>query len=330
MFALFYSNDFCLFLALGGLAILGSVIQNNDGFDAPEDGQRKPANARKGRRQREERGLPRDQALRDLARTYLEVQARLWPQLVKDRVVPRLTDANVAKMATAFKRGFLGKEIDAFESNITGAPWSALAAGYIRFSSGKSSPRSLPQQLRLMLEKAHQNGHFIAWQHVFADASITGTTAARSGYELAETALQVADHGIEVIYVDELGRASRDMVETMLLGRLVERLHKRLIGVSDGFDTEMPMWKTVLSIFGALQEWSIDQLRAKVNRGMDDAFRRGTNTGLPAIGYKVTPAVDAQGNPIFGKDGERLNMLVVHEEAAPYVRLVFELYADKG
>ena len=38
-----------------------------------------------------------------------------------------------------------------------------------------------------------------------------------------------------------------------------------------------PMWKTLLAIFAALQEWFVDQLREKVNRGMSDAFQEGKN-----------------------------------------------------
>ena len=56
---------------------------------------------------------------------------------------------------------------------------------------------------------------------------------------------------------------------------------KRMIGVSDGFDSDVTMSKMQLAMFAALQEMFIDQLRSGVVRGMDDAFRQGTNTGLP-------------------------------------------------
>jgi site-specific DNA recombinase len=138
------------------------------------------------------------------------------------------------------------------------------------------------------------------------------------------------EDGIEVLYIDGIGRASRDMVEALSLGKLVEQSAKRMIGVSDGFDSEVTMSKMQLAMFAALQEMFIDQLRSGVNRGMHDAFRRGTNTGLPAIGFKLSPAVDPEGKQLFGKDGDPLNMLVVDRRMARYVKLAFRLFGERG
>ncbi len=105
---------------------------------------------------------------------------------------------------------------------------------------------------------------------------------------------------------------------------------KRLVGVSDGFDTNLPMSKLMLSIFAALQEWFIDQLRSKVNRGLDDAFDLGGNLGMPAIGYKLVPLISKEGAPIFGKDGQPMNTLAIDEIQSKYVLLAFELYTVQG
>ena len=133
-----------------------------------------------------------------------------------------------------------------------------------------------------------------------------------------------------MLYIDEIGRASRDGVEAMRLGRLVESRRKRLIGVSDGFDSTAPMSKLMLSIFATWQEWFIDQLRCKVHRGMEDAFDRGTNLHAPSVGYQLVPAVDAHGRPLFGQDGEQLNMKVILEEERLQVLSAFEGYGLRG
>jgi DNA invertase Pin-like site-specific DNA recombinase len=279
------------------------------------------------RRRRADRGLPKDEALRDLARTYLETARRLWPDLVRAGTLPAPDDDVLAAMANQFRDLFLEGTI-AGSAGAEAIPSGAeLASSYLRYSDDSSNPRSLDQQLRLQLERAQHNGHFIPWAYVFADAAVTATTAARRGYELAKQALAMDE--IKVLYIDEIGRASRYAIEALRLGRLVEQLGKRMIGVSDGFDSELPTSKIILSLFAMLQEWFIDQWRSKVNRGMDDAFRRGTNLHPPSIGYKLQPAADGQGRPLYGKDGKKLMMKVIDEQEAGHVLEAFQLFGLK-
>ena len=309
------------FLAVGSL--FAGVVhgKNSEEDNAPKQGLKR-------RRRPEERGLPDDEALCDLAWTYLEAQHRLWPELAQQGVLPPLTKIAATRSARQFKDRFL----DEFDLELSELPesdsWDALAAAYLRYSCDKSNPRSLCQQLELILNRAQGNKHFIPWRFVFADAAVTGTTSNRRGYELAKEALADADMKIEILYLDEIGRASRDSVESLRLGQTLQRLRKRLIGVSDGFDSRSEMSKMMLSMFAMLQEWFIDQLRSKVNRGMSDSHERGTNRRPPPFGNKLVPAVDSHGNPLYGRDGDRLNMQVVNEDEAPHVRLAFTLFVD--
>lgn len=280
------------------------------------------------RRTREERGLPSNKALQSLARTYLETQQRLWPELVGQEL-PAINKKNIDELGKQFTQAFLKGEIIAFCAASRHPRWKAIAAAYLRYSCDNSNPRSLDQQLRLSLERAKQNDHFIPWMYVFADAAVSGTTAARTGYSLVKDALCSDSLCISAMYIDEIGRASRDMVESLSLGRLMEQQEKRLVGVSDGFDTINPMWKTMLSVFAALQEWFVDQLRAKVKRGMDDAFDRGDNTHAPGIGYKLVPTLDAYGQPVIKANGRQKKSAVIDGDTNHYVLLAFRLYAER-
>lgn len=145
----------------------------------------------------------------------------------------------------------------------------------------------MDQQLGLVLAKAREKGHFLPWGLVFADAAISGTTSDRAGYRLAKRALGV--EGLAAMYIDEIGRASRDNVETLRLGRLVARTGKRLIGVSDGFDSDNAASKMMLSIFGMVHECFVDQLQSKVHRVMDDAFERGRTSTRRPSGISSSP-----------------------------------------
>ena len=86
---------------------------------------------------------------------------------------------------------------------------------------------------------------------------------------MAKASIEDDSLNIAVLYLDEIGRASRDTIEALRLGQLIAIKKKRLIGVSDGFDSDSEMSKIMLSIFAAVQEWFIDQLRSKVYRGID-------------------------------------------------------------
>ncbi len=281
-----------------------------------------------GRKRRPGRGLPSDEALRDLASTYLQSQRSLWPELASDGRLPCPDAGVISAMAEQFRDRFLSGVVEPFASPVGKAAWVGLACSYLRYSCDNSNPRSLDQQLRLQLERARRDGRFIPWAWVFADAAVTGTTADRRGYEMAKLALTV--EALDVLYIDEIGQASRDAIEALRLGRLVERRGKRLMGVSDGFDSASPTSKLMLAMFATLQEWFIDQLRSKVHRGMDDAFGRGTNIHPPSLGYRLDPASDASGRPLYGKDGERLKMKAIDDGEAGIVLEVFQGFARQG
>ena len=231
-------------------------------------------------------------------------------------------------MARDFRARFLGANVK--DRNAAVPKGAIIASVYLRYSSEKSNPRSLIQQLQRCLKKAHSNKHFIPLDCVFADAAVTGMTAGRRGYEMAKASLTDASAAVQVLYIDEIGRASRDAIEALTLGRFITSLHKRFIGASDGFDSELPMSKMMLSVFAMLHEWFIDQLRSKVNRGLDDAFEIGGNLGLPATGYKLKPLTDENDRVVCGKDGVPRQTLAVDDEQKQYVLLAFDLYAEKG
>ena len=238
-----------------------SSVKNHNQPKNGNNSKAKPKRKRKKtRRKPAERGLPLPENLESLARTYLENQHRLWPELIGKELPEKIDEATIARMVNGFQETFLEGEVAGF-TRISLIEF-LIAAAYLRYSCDQSNPRSLNQQLALSLEKGKQENYFIPWQFVFADAAVSGTTADRTGYKLVKMAMSHEDYEIDAMFIDEIGRASRDMVEALGLGRLLEHHDKFLIGVSDGFDMRVPMWKYMLSMFAAMQEWFVDQLKA--------------------------------------------------------------------
>ena len=272
------------------------------------------------------RGLPDDKSRLQLAQTYLKIQTRLWPELVKRGVLSKRGNAQV--MADEFRQAFEAGRWNPFEPPQGMPCWQGLGTAYLRYSDENSNPRSLDQQLLNVLEKAKKEGIFIPWRYVFADAAVTGTIAARRGYQLAKRLIQSTDDQVDVLMIDEIGRASRDAVEALQLGRIIDSSRKRMIGAVDGFDSALPGSRMQLHIYAMVHEYFVDQLREKVRRGMRDGFAQGKNIYPTAAGYKLVEVRDPDGNLVLGDDDAVVKERVIDDRWAPSIVDAFRWYAD--
>jgi site-specific DNA recombinase len=128
----------------------------------------------------------------------------------------------------------------------------------------------------------------------------------------------------------ELGRAARDLIESVRLGRLLERQGRRLVGCSDGYDSSLPQWKQTLTFNAMIHETFVHQLREKVDRGMRDKFDRGGNIRPPSFGYKLVDAMDASGNLLRDHQGQPIREKVVGELEDKWVKTAFEIFVRQG
>ena len=158
-------------------------------------------------------GLLDPGTLRDLAQTYLEIQRDRWPELARRGLLPKATPKAAERLGAEFEERFRDGEVSAAGRLLSDPPWAELGAAYLRFSDDHSTPRSLAQQFRNVLTRAAADGLFVPWEYVFADAAVTGTVAARRGYQACKGLLRRKEAGLGRLYIDEVGRASRDAVE---------------------------------------------------------------------------------------------------------------------
>ena len=280
---------------------------------------------------REEWGLPPREALRSLARTYLEQQAVHWPGLLGTAAVPEATEATIDAMAAAFERRFRTQLIDAFEPAGVPARWRSLGGAYTRFSDEGSNPRSLNQQLVNILARARRDDVFIPWAYVCGDAAISGTLACRRGYLLLKTIVeQRSKTQVEWLVIDELSRTNRNVIESLRLNELVRRAGVRLVGASDSFDSASEQSKILLSIMATMHEMQIDQNASRVKRGMGDAFEQGRLVQPPGFGYRLVPFVDANGNPVKTRKGTDAKRAEINPEEAAWIVRGAEMIAHEG
>jgi DNA invertase Pin-like site-specific DNA recombinase len=303
---------------------------SNDAGQAGGDSSSSPSTGR-GRVRSADFGLPERSGLMGLARTYLETQARLWQELVGTAAVPAADAATIAAMADDFEQRFRTQSVDNFNHGAMPRIWTALGLAYLRFSDENSNPRSLDQQLLNVLNRARRDGVFVPWQYVLADAAVSGTLACRRGYTLAKTLVeQRAESGVAWFLIDDLSRMSRNTIESLRLGELASETGVRVVGASDGFDSANPQSSLLLPVLGSMNEAFITQLRSKVKRGMDDAFRRGDNIQPPGVGYRMVTVTNPDGSPVITHKGTLEKRAEIDPEAAAWIVRGAEMIAREG
>jgi len=265
-----------------------------------------------------------------LAAVWLETQRKLWPLLAEGYLLQPASPEQISHMSGLFVTRFIEKRIDPFVVGNDVKSWQRLGTAYLRYSSTQQNPRSLDDQLTLQLHRAQANKVFIPWEYVFADAAVTGVVNNRTGYNLCKLLMQREGPGaVDVLYVDELSRASRDGVETLLLGTLVENLGKRIIGVSDGFDSSDESSRMKLHFFAMFNEQFVTQHRQRVMRGRDGARRRGGVVGRIALGLKAVPIIDGHGAPVKGRQHKCLSTYAIDEENRHIIELLAKRFVDE-
>ena len=154
-------------------------------------------------------------------------------------------------------------------------------AAYARYSSDAQREASLEDQLRNC--RAWCAKHGLAAPTEFTDAAVSGARLDRAGYQrlLAEI------HRYDVLLVDDLSRLGRDKDE---VGKTVKRLTfsgVRLVGVSDGVDTQRRGHKVEVGLRGLMSELYLDDLADKTHRGLTGRALSGASAGGLPYGYRV-------------------------------------------
>jgi len=203
-------------------------------------------------------------------------------------------------------------------------------AVYSRFSSQLQRDTSIEDQVARCRRYVDERG----WrqpddEHVFADEAISGSTAARPGYQAMLAGVE--GQAFDVLVVDDASRLSRDNEDTAALMKRLAFYGVGLVAISDGVDTlaNPKSAALIMGVKGALNEEFLRDLAEKTRRGISGQVERGFSPGGLPYGYTSRPVygdpprLDRYGQPI--PVGYRRE--VVPEEAR-IVKRVFQLYAD--
>lgn len=198
------------------------------------------------------------------------------------------------------------------------------AAIYARYSGDKQRETSIDDQVRNCTRFAEHER--LETVHVFYDKAVSGSTRARPGYlEMRESA---SSGGFDVLLVDDLSRLSRDDYEMKGLLRSFTWQGLRVVGVTDGYDSDRKGHKIHAGFKGLMNEMFLDDLRERTHRGMTGQALKGYNCGGRTYGYRNVPIEDPGRTDAHGRPAVVAVRYEIDPAQAEIVRRIHAWYAD--
>ncbi len=193
---------------------------------------------------------------------------------------------------------------------------------YARVSTDAQSQHSTIDQIRQCKTfVANRCGQVVA---VYRDEAISGSDVSRSDYQRLKS--DAFAGRFDAIVVDDLSRIGRDMPEFVTLCRDLADHGVVLCSIADGIDTSNPSSKIPLYFKGIMNELFLDDLKAKVVRGLRGQFNRGYSTGGRIYGYRTEQVLDPSGaHDKFGRPKRLGCEIHVDPKQAEIVRRVFDM-----
>ncbi|MDB6061778.1 MAG: Recombinase [Verrucomicrobiaceae bacterium] len=185
------------------------------------------------------------------------------------------------------------------------------AAIYCRYSTDRQRETSIDDQVRVCRFFADREGWEIVSKR--SDEEVSGSTPVNARIGGAALLTDAMAARFDVLLLEGLDRLSRDLVEQETIVRRLEYQGIRIVGVSDGYDSNSAGKKIHRGMRGLINEIYLDDLRHKTHRGQSGQVARGYSAGGGGYGYRSTH--DGQGY-----------LIEIVEDEAQWVRWVFDQF----
>lgn len=188
--------------------------------------------------------------------------------------------------------------------------WTALYVRLSRDDENEGDSNSIAHQIEILTKYAKDHG--ITSYKVYKDDGYSGTSFKRPGFQ--EMMADIEAGLVSMVIVKDMSRFGRNYLEVGLYTEIrFPEMGVRFIAVNDGVDSDDQMGNDFTPFRNIINEWYAKDTSKKIravfrNKGMSGQ-RLSTNA---PYGY------------IRGEDGH----LLVDEETAPVVELIFQLCAE--
>lgn len=172
--------------------------------------------------------------------------------------------------------------------------------------------QSIQNQKSMLISYALSQG----WEiyNIYSDDDYKGSDRNRPAFR--QLMQDAENRKFNIVLCKSQARFTRELelVEKIIHGQFVE-WGIRFVGYADNADTAVAGNKKARQINGLVNEWYLEDLSDNIRTVLTDHRKKGMHIGAFALyGYQ--------------KDPEQKGHLIIDEEAAEVVRLVFKLYAD--
>lgn len=201
---------------------------------------------------------------------------------------------------------------------------------YARFSSDEQNATSIDDQFESSRGFSKQRG-LPAPDRLLKDEGVSVKDGMAPSFK---SLLDMVRGGeVRMIFVDEISRISRVTEDILHVQRILRYRRVPLWSVHEGIDITDENADIHVLFAGHKNQAASRDARHRIKRSMDGNIRRGLSNGDVTIGYKsialTGEEIAERRLPPRGKDNRPYKKIVVDEESAKVVRLIFHLFVDE-
>ena len=199
-------------------------------------------------------------------------------------------------------------------------------AAYCRVSTKSDDQENSFENQKSYFEREYQNNPDYTLYDIYADKGITGTTLQKrpdfnrmltdTGLDIENGYKIIAKPKFDLIVTKNTSRFARNMSVDIIL-KALEQNHVYVYFLDLNLSTEKPENITLIQVIFSIDERESRDKSKKVLFGLEESIKKGNiHTNGRLFGYKYYPRPE--------------NRLEIIEREAEVVRLIFDLYANKG
>lgn len=176
------------------------------------------------------------------------------------------------------------------------------AIGYVRVSTEKQVETGVSLDAQINKIKAWASLNDYELIHIYKDEGVSGASLNKRD-EMNEALKNVKKGMAFVCY--SLSRMSRDTVDTIKIGRIIEKKGADLVSLSEKIDTTGASGKMIFNMLAVLNQFERDQVSERTQLAMQ--FKKSKNQAYSPTPYGYT----RQGNELLINKQEAVNVLKI-------------------
>ena len=199
---------------------------------------------------------------------------------------------------------------------------------YARYSSDLQRPTSIEDQIRQCRAAADRNGWTVIDDLIRSDAGISGQSLTdREGLHDLLRMAKTRPRPFDAILIDDTSRFGRYLPDVLRQADILDSYGVFIYFVAQRIDSRDPSSRTLVTIYGMMDEQYVTGLRDKIHRGQHGRILNGYIPAGKCYGYKNVPIEDLSRRGEYGRPAViGVKQEVIPEEAA-VVERIFEMKA---